>query len=93
MGSHEVTGKGYVFTRNSQMAPTGAIFTFTYHTRKLNPWPNLSAICVAYYSCLSVCQGDMELFEGNQSTHGYPTSLRNKPQQKQPGQLSVSIPG
>ena len=40
MESHEVVGKGYVNTENSQMASIGAIFSSTYHT---NPWPNLSA--------------------------------------------------
>ena len=43
------------------------------------------------YSQLSACQGDMEPFEGSPSTCGCLTSLRNKPQQKQPRQLSASI--
>ena len=90
MGSHEVVGKGYVFTKTSQMASIGAIFTSTYHTEQLNPWPNLSASRVVNYSWLSACQGDMEPFEGDLSTRGHLTSLRNKPQQKQPRQLSVS---
>ena len=93
MGSHEVAGKGYVFTKTSQMASIGIIFTSTYHRKHLNPWPNSSASCVVNYSQLSACQGDMQQFEGDPYTRGRLTSLRNKPQQKQPGQLTASIPG
>ena len=32
-GSHEVIGKSYVFTKNSQMASTGVTSTSTYHTK------------------------------------------------------------
>ena len=35
MRSHEVVGKGYVFSKNSQVASTGAIFT---STCQVNPW-------------------------------------------------------
>ena len=87
MGSHEVAGKGYVFTKTSQMASIGVIFTSTYHTKQLNPWPNSSASRVVNYSQLSACQGDMQPFEGDQYTRGRLTSLRNKPRQKQRGQL------
>ena len=59
VGSHEVAGKGYVLTKTSQMASIGVIFTSTYHTRQLNPWPNSSASRVVNYSQLSACQGDM----------------------------------
>ena len=86
-----MAGKGYIFTKTSQMTSIGAIFISTYHTKQLNPWPNSSASCVVNYSRLSACQGEMEPFEADQSTHGRLTSLRNKPQQKQPRQLSVSI--
>ena len=92
-GSHEVAGKGYVLTKTSQMASIGVIFTSTYHTKQLNPWPNSSASRVVNYSQLSACQGDMQPFEGDPYTRGRLTSLRNKPQQKQPGKLSASIPG
>ena len=85
MGSHEVTGKGYVFTKISQMASIGIIFTSTYHPKQPDTWPNSSASRVVNYSQLSACQGDMEPFEGDPSTHGCPTCLRNKPQQKQLG--------
>ena len=68
MGSHEVVCKGYVFTKTSQMASIGAIFTTTYHTKQLNPWLNLLATGVVNYSQLSACQGDMYPFEGNPST-------------------------
>ena len=45
------------------------------------------------YSQMSACQGDMQPFEGDPYTRGRLISLRNKPQQKQSGQLSASIPG
>ena len=86
-----MAGKGYIFTKTGQMAPIGAIFISTYHTKQLNPWPRSSASCVVSYSWLSACQGDMQPFEGNPRTRGHLTSLRNKPQQKQPRQLSASI--
>ena len=35
---HEKAGIIYVNTENSQMASIGAIFTYTYHTKQLNPW-------------------------------------------------------
>ena len=37
VGSHEVAGKTYVNSENSQMASIGAIFTSTYHIKQLNP--------------------------------------------------------
>ena len=75
------------------MASIGVIFTSTYHTKQLNPWPNSSASRVVNYSQLLACQGDIQPFEGYPCTRGRLTTLRNKPQQKQPGQLSTSIPG
>ena len=93
MGSHEVAGKGYVFTKTSQMASIGVIFTSTYNTKQLNPWPNSSASRVVNCSQLSACQGDVQPFVGDPDTREYLTNFRNKPQQKQPGQLSASIPG
>ena len=71
--------------------PLVPIFTSKYHTRPLNPWPNSSASPLVNYSQLSTCQGDMQPFEGDSSTHEHLTSLRNKPQQKQPRQLSASM--
>ena len=76
-----MVGKGYVFTKTSKMASIDAIFTSTYHTKQLNPWPNSLASRLVNYSRLSACQGDIEPFEGNPSTRGRLTSLRNKPQQ------------
>ena len=67
--------------------------TSTHHKKQLNPWPSSSASCMINHNWLSACQGKMELFEEHSSTRGNPTSLRNKPQQIQPGQLSASIPG
>ena len=37
-----MAGKGYVFTKTSQMASIGVIFTSAYHTKQFNPWPNSS---------------------------------------------------
>ena len=94
MGGKPRSGRqGYVLTKTSQMASIGVIFTSTYHTKQLNPWPNSSSSRVVNYSRLSACQGDMQPFEGDPYTRGHLTSLRNKPQQKQPRQLSASIPG
>ena len=90
-GSYRVAGKGYVFTKTSQMASIGIIFTSTYHTRQLNPWPNSSASRVVNYCQLSDCHGDMQPFEDDLYTRGRLTSLRNMSQQKQPGQLSAPI--
>ena len=91
MGSRKVTGKVYIFTKTRQMASIGAIFTSTYHTNQLYPWPNSSASHVVNQSRLSASQGDMEPFEGDPSTRGRLKSLRNKPQQKQPRQLSAPV--
>ena len=92
-GSHKVVGKGYVFTKASQMASIGVIFTSTYHTKQLNPWPISSASRVVNYSQLFAYQGNMQPFEGDPDTRGHLTSLRKGPQQKRPGQLSASVPG
>ena len=59
--------------------------------KAINAWPNSSAIHVNY-SQLSACKWDMQPFEGDPNTHGRLNSLRNKPQETQPGQLSASIP-
>ena len=73
LGSHKVAGKGYIFTKTSQVASIGVIFT-TYHTKQLYPWPNSSASRVVNYSQLSACQGDMQPFEGDLYTRGRLTS-------------------
>ena len=93
MGSYKVAGKGYVFTETRQRTSIGVIFTSTYDTKQLNPWPNSLASGVVNYSQLSDCQGDMQPFEGDLSTRRCLTSLRNKPQQNQPRKLSASMPG
>ena len=67
------------------MVSIGAIFTSTYHTKELNPWPNSPASCVVNYSQLTACQGEMQPFEGNPSNCGHLTGLRNKPQQSSLG--------
>ena len=91
VGSHKLVGKSCIFTKNSPMTSISAIFTCIYHTKQLNPQLNSSASCVVNYSWLSACQVDMEPFEGVQNTCGCLTSLRNKPQQKQSGNISASI--
>ena len=58
-GSHKVAGKSYVFTKTSQMAFIGGIFTIAYHTKQPNPWQNSRASHAVNYSWLSACQGDM----------------------------------
>ena len=92
MGSHKVVGKRYVFTRTSQMASIGTIFTSTYHTKQLNPWPNSPSSRVVNYSRLTAFQGDMEPFKGNSSTHGCLTNLSNKPQQSSLGNFQHHYP-
>ena len=91
MGGHEEADKVYVHLH--QMASIGVIFTSTYHTKQLDEWPKSSASCslVVNYSRLSACQGDTQTFEGDLSTRGHLTSLRNEPQPKHPRQLSASI--
>ena len=79
VGSHEVADNGDVNSENNQMASIGPIFTSTYHTKQLNPWPNSSASCVVNYSWLSARQGEMEPLKDHPSTRGCLTSLRNKP--------------
>ena len=78
-GSHKVAGKHYIFSKSSQMASIGVIFTFTYHTKQLNPWPNSSASRVVNYSWLSACQGEMQPFESDPDTRGH---LHDKPQKQ-----------
>ena len=90
-GSHEVVDKDNVNTENSQMTSIGAIFSYTYHTKQLNPWQNSSSSRVVNYNQLSACPWEMEEFKDHPSTRGCLTSLRNKPQQKQPGQFSAPI--
>ena len=58
-----MAGKGYIFTKNSQMTSIGAIFTSTCQTKELNPWPNSSASRVVIYSQLSACQRKMGPFK------------------------------
>ena len=74
------------------MLSFGAIFTFIYHTKQQNSWPNSSASCVVNYNWLSACQGEMEPFEDHLNTCGCLKSLRNQPQHKEARQLLASIP-
>ena len=75
-----MVGKGYVHTENSQMASVGTIFSFTYHKKQVNAWPNSSASRVVNYCQLSACPGEMEPFKDHPSTCECLASLRNKPQ-------------
>ena len=83
-GSHEVAGKGSIFTKNREMTTTGAIFTSTCHTKQLNPWPNSSASRVVIHSRvhsrLSTCQRKMGPFKGYRSTRVRQTGLRKRPE-------------
>ena len=61
------------------MTSIGTIFTSTYHTKKLNPWLTHQWSFIASW-------GDRP-FKDHLSTHGCLTSLRNQPEQMQPGQF------
>ena len=63
MSSHEVAGKGYVNTENSQITSIGAIFSSTHHTKKVNRWSNSLANSVVNYSLLSAYAGEKEPFK------------------------------
>ena len=93
MESHKVSGKNYIIIENSQVVSIDATLSSKYHTKQLNPWPNSLASCTyGELQPVSAYPGKMEPLRDNLSTHGYLTSLRNKPQQKQPGKLSAPIP-
>ena len=74
------------------MRSIGAILTSTYHMKQLNPWLSSSASRVVNYILPSVCWGKMEPFKDHLNTHRCLKNFRNKPQQKQPGQVSTPIP-
>ena len=71
-----MVGKGYVFTKNSQMTSIGNNFTSTCHTKQLNQWSNSSASHVVIHSWLPACQGKSGLFKGPLSARGHQTGLR-----------------
>ena len=75
----------------SHMAYIGALCSSTYHTKQLNPWQNSLASCKVNYSQLSPWSRKLKPFKDDLSAHGCLTSLRNKPQQKQSGQLSAPV--
>ena len=59
VGSHEVVGKGYDNTENSQMLSIGTIFTSTYHTKQLTPWSNSSTqLCGKLQPTVFLSMGD-----------------------------------
>ena len=90
-GSHEVVGRGYIHTENSQMASIEAIFTSAYHTKQLIHSQHQPVVWWITASCLLVKER-WSHFKNTQHC-GHPTSLWNKLQQKQPGQLLAPIPG
>ena len=73
------------------MASIVVIFTSTYHTKQLNPWPNSSASRVVNYSQLSACQGDMQPFESDPYTRGHLTSLTEKQATAKAARATFSI--
>ena len=73
-----MAGEGYIFTKNSQIALTGVIFTSTCYIKQLNPRPYSSASCVVNHSWLSACQGMMGPFESHPNTRGHHTGLRKR---------------
>ena len=94
VGSQEVVGKGYVLTKNNQMATIGAIFTPTYHTKQLNPCPNLSANHMVNYSRLYACQGrwshlktTLALMDILQASETQAKPQKHKPQQSSLGNI------
>ena len=87
MGSHEVSGKCYFNTENSQIVSNGAILLHVSHKAAKFMAKLISWLCYELYSWLSACQGEMKPFEDQTSTGGHLTSLTNKPQQKQPGKI------
>ena len=73
MGSHEVAGKSYFFTKTSQMGSFGVIFTSTYHTKQLNPWPNSSASCVVAKGICSHIKATRTLMDLRQASETSPS--------------------
>ena len=92
-GSHEVAGKGYVFTKNSQITSIGAIFTSTHtcYTKQPNPWTNSLGSHVVILSWLPACQGNLGPFEGHPSTRRCQTGLRKRLELKQTVQPSAIL--
>ena len=87
VGSHEVAGKDYIFTKNSQMAFIGVIFPSTYHKVAKSTAKLTSQLCgdLQPAGCLSPGDGP--------SQHSWTSdrTQKNKPQQKQLGQLSALL--
>ena len=73
-----MAGKGYVFTKNSQMTSIGDIFTSACYTKQLNSWPNSLASYVVNHNRLSAYQEKIGTFEGHLSTDGCQTGLRKR---------------
>ena len=72
-------------SQNSQRASVDAVFSLTYVTHKIaKSMANLT-------SWLSACLRKIGPFKDYLSNCGCLSNLNNKPQQKQPGQLSALI--
>ena len=86
--SHKVAGKDYVNTENSQMESMHWFhFQLSPHiteSSQIHCQTHQPVMSVIHYSWLSVCPGEIEPYKDHPSTYGHLTSLRNKPQQKQP---------
>ena len=76
--SHEMAGKVYIHTENSQIVSIGAISTSTYHTKQLNAYPSSPASLFVNYNWLSACPMKTELVKDHPNTHERLTGLRNK---------------
>ena len=80
-GSHKVADKGQIFTKTIQMVSIGAIFTSTFHTKQLNPWPNSPVSQVKWWvtagyllakglwSHLKVTQALVDVWQASETSH------------------------
>lgn len=69
-------------TEDIQMTPIGTIFSSTYRTKQLTPWPISSTSHVEIYIWMSGCPRKMEPCKDHPNTHECLKNLRKKQQQK-----------
>ena len=93
MGAMEWWVKATSMLKMAKWHPLDCHFQLHYipHKAAINSLPNSSASCVVNYSWLSACPGKIQPFNNHLRSHGHLTSLRNKPQQSQPGQRSTAL--
>ena len=84
-GSHEVADKGYVFTITSQIASIGAHFHLSISHKAAKSMAILITSRMVNYSWLSASQRNIQPFEGDTSTRGRLSSLRNSHSKSSPG--------